>query len=245
MKAHIVIPARLASARFPSKLLAPIDRVPVLGRTITQALGAQTHVHVATHDRAVLLHAKAWGAIPELTSDRPRNGTERCAEVAARYGWQHDDIVVNWQGDAPFVPAGAVVAMVETMADKPGVDMMTLGTEIPIGRHTDPNIVKMRVEFERVRGFSRHPGPAAGQTRLWHIGIYAYRVGALLRYAAAAAATDEELEGLEQIRAISLGMRVWYHLLDKRPGPEINTPQDIEEAERWLQQQMGVAAEGT
>lgn len=241
MKAHIVIPARLSSARFPSKLLTPISGITVLGRTIDAAKHAsergQEEVIVASSDPAIWHTARACGADWHVTSTRPRNGTERCAEVAAARRWPEEDIVVNWQGDAPFINGGAVIDMIAALVADPKLDMVTLGAMLPKDQERANTTVKVFTEnhgaLMRAKNFSRWPGSPT-DPQLWHIGVYAYRVFPLLQYAALDRTVDEELEGLEQLRAIHMGLKIGVHYVQGAPGPEINRPDDIRRAEEWL-----------
>lgn len=248
MPTHIVIPARLESQRFPSKLLATIERVPVLARTIVQARGAGD-VIVATDAHAIATLARDYGAEVEMTSTRPINGTERCAEVAALRGWDLGDYVINWQGDAPFVPAGAMHTLVAFMKGEledgrpPNkYDMVTVHSKVTDDELGDRNTVKLAFhdsgpKLGTVREFSRwriRGGAMYDHGNHKHYGIYLYTVRALLRFAAAGPCTEELVDGLEQLRALRLGFRIGSTLIGRSSvGPEINTPADIKAANEW------------
>jgi 3-deoxy-manno-octulosonate cytidylyltransferase (CMP-KDO synthetase) len=239
-----VIPARFASTRLPGKPLADIGGRPMIRHVYERvaAAGAE-EVIVATDDARVQQACSAFGADVQMTSPSHLSGTDRLAEVAARRGWREADVVVNVQGDEPLLPPALVRQVAALLNADPGADIATLGTPVvSIEEFLDPAVVKVvRRADGRALYFSRAPipwhrddAPAGVATQrnfagaLRHLGLYAYRVGALQRLAAAAPSALELAEKLEQLRALSLGMAITVGEALERPGPGVDTPGDLE-----------------
>jgi 3-deoxy-manno-octulosonate cytidylyltransferase (CMP-KDO synthetase) len=178
-----------------------------------------------------------------MTAVSHLSGTDRLAEVATRRGWRDEEVVVNVQGDEPLLPP-AVVRQVAALLDAdPAADIATLGTPIlALEDFLDPAVVKLvRRADGRALYFSRAPipwhrdgapGDLASQREFggaWrHLGVYAYRVVALRRLAAAEPAPTELAEKLEQLRALHLGMAIVVAEAVEVPGPGVDTPADLE-----------------
>lgn len=238
----VVIPARFASTRFPGKPLALIDGIPMIVHVIRRAQesGAR-RVIVATDDprieAVVTPHAEVC-----MTSTQHQSGTERIAEVIERMHIEANNIIVNVQGDEPFIAASSICLVATNLAES-HCEMATLAT--PIVEHADrtnPNVVKV---VRNVRGealyFSRSVIPFERETMpnesdyLRHLGIYAYRAAYVQRYLGYARTTLEHVESLEQLRALWYGDRIHVDVLDENPAPGIDTPEDLERLNRWLQ----------
>ena len=242
-KFHVVIPARHASSRFPGKPLALLE-----GRTVLEHVwrrvgeSAAAEVVIATDDERIAAHARDLGADVMMTSTVHRSGSERAAEVAQRRGWPASAIVVNCQGDAPLMPPAAVNQVAGLLAASPGAAMATLCT--PIGdRHEylSPHVVKVVCDREgRALYFSRSPIPAASHSgdvtpaSFRHVGLYAYRVGALRQLASAEPCELERVESLEQLRALWLGLEIRVGVATALPGPDVDTPEDLERAAEFV-----------
>ena len=180
-----------------------------------------------------------------MTARTHVSGTDRIAEVAATRGWADDDIVVNVQGDEPLIPP----AVIDQVAAAAGRDIRA-----PTSRRSpskidaladlaDPNNVKVACDATgRALYFSRAPIPwnrdapadAARTRSLRHVGIYAYRVSALRRLASLPPGRLEQIEKLEQLRALENGMEIRVALAVERPLADVNTAADLERAERAL-----------
>jgi 3-deoxy-manno-octulosonate cytidylyltransferase (CMP-KDO synthetase) len=186
-----------------------------------------------------------------MTRDDHASGSDRLAECAAHYGWPDDTIVVNLQGDGPFAPAAGIRAVAQTLAgdDAP---MATLATPIQQASELfDPNVVKLvRNAQGRALYFSRAPLPWArdafalardqlpgGLPFLRHIGIYAYRSAFLRHYSTLARTPLEQAEALEQLRVLEHGHAIAVALTPEPFPPGIDTLEDLQRAERWLQSQ--------
>ena len=237
---RIVIPSRFQSSRFPGKALAPIDGQPMIVRVHERArLAGAAEVIVATDDERIAAVARAAGADVCMTAATHASGTDRIAEVARLRGFAARDIVVNLQGDEPRMPAVIVRQVAAALAAHPDAAIATAAWPIQ-GRaeYLDPNVVKVVTDGEgRALYFSRAPiphdrdGAAAADggfpAARRHVGLYAYRVEALLRLAALAPTALEELEKLEQLRALEHGMQIRVVDAAEPPGADVNTPEDL------------------
>lgn len=245
---HVVIPARFASTRFPGKPLAVLAGRTVLERVWRQAQQSRAaDVVIATDDERIASAARGMGADVVMTRDSHRSGSERAAEVAGLRGWPDEAVLVNVQGDAPLIPPSSIDQVAELVVASPGAAMSTLCTRIDtLEDYRNPNVVKVvRDAAGRALYFSRAAIPStshADPTRrdglpecYRHVGLYAYRVGALRRLAAAPACALELSESLEQLRALWLGLEIRVALAREMLGPDVDTPEDLERATAFLQ----------
>lgn len=242
MPVLIVVPARVGSTRLPNKPLQLLGGAPLVSRVVErvrQVPGVDRLV-VATDDEAVVAALTPLGVETVLTRRELASGTDRVAAVAARDAFAGYDVVVNVQGDEPFLPIAAVS---EAIARVRRGDMIgTAAAPLDPALRDDPARVKVVCD-ERGRAlyFSRHPIPyvrdpdqAATATWWQHLGIYAYQRDALLRLAALPPSRLERTESLEQLRALEAGMPIGVALLDRPAPPGIDTPADLAAAEaRW------------
>jgi len=244
MKFRVVIPARYASERLPGKPLVDIAGRPMIQHVWERAHGAgATEVIVATDDERIVAACEGFGARALMTSASHVSGTDRIAELAQRLAWDEDEIVVNVQGDEPLIPTATITQVAGLLAGQPDADMATLCTPIhDLADHLNPNVVKVVMrEDGAALYFSRAPIPwhrdgalegLASQTRhgdsLRHLGIYAYRSGALARLSAAPPCPLENIERLEQLRALWLGMTILADVAVEVPGHGVDTPEQLE-----------------
>ena len=259
MKTVIVIPARYASTRFPGKPLHPINGVSMLARTVraAQQAGAKTgaQVLVATDDDRIAAHAKEIGVKAVMTDPDLPSGTDRC-RAAAALAAPDADFIVNLQGDAPFTPPAHVAALIDNAKEG---DVVT--PVIPLSwaaldalrehKKTTPfsGTTCIRAPDGRALWFSKIILPAmrneaklraAGDPSpvLQHVGLYGYSRAALERIASLKLSRYEELEGLEQLRFIENGLKVFAVPVEASslPSAGIDTPEDAERATRVLQE---------
>ena len=240
---RIVIPARYGSSRLPGKPLLELAGKPLLQWVYERALrcGAD-EVLVATDDERIATVARGFGAQVMLTAASHETGTDRIAEVADRAGWDPGVMVVNLQGDEPLMPAALVQQAAALLASHVSADIATLAAPLDnLQALLDPNVVKVVTTLQgRALYFSRAPIPwhrdeaPAGllsqrshEGARRHIGLYAYRVGALRRLAALQPTPLERLERLEQLRALEHGMDIRVDNAAVLPGPDVNTPDDV------------------
>ena len=241
-----VIPARYASTRLPGKVLLEIAGKPMLQHVWERAVdsGAASIV-IATDDDRVADAARAFGADVCMTSADCHSGTDRVAEVCRLKGWSDDLPVVNVQGDAPLIPASSIALVARLLIDNPTASLATLCVRMrSMNDYLDPHVVKVVFDKEgRALYFSRSPIPAAGHghdaasvwAKSWrHLGLYAYRVGALQELSAAPPAEIETLERLEQLRALWLGMEIRIAVDESAHGPDVDTLADLAAVEALL-----------
>ncbi|MGH6624711.1 MAG: 3-deoxy-manno-octulosonate cytidylyltransferase [Burkholderiaceae bacterium] len=240
----VIIPARLASSRLPRKPLADIGGAPMVVRVAQKATasGAQ-RVVVAADDHEIVTACRAHGVECLLTSTTHPTGTDRIAEAAATLRLGPADIVVNVQGDEPLIPSSVITQVATALAAH--VDCAIATAACPLldaDEFFNPNIVKVVVDQRRrALLFSRAPIPwardafAVDRGRLpenlsarRHIGLYAYRTAFLLAYPQLARDPLEELESLEQLRALSHGYRIAVEDLDSPLPPGVDTAADLE-----------------
>jgi len=240
---RIVIPARYGSSRFPGKPLALLAGKPMLQWVYERAAasGAAESI-IATDDSRIEQAARGFGAPVVLTATTHASGTDRIAEVAQRAGWGQGDIVVNLQGDEPLMPVALLSQVAALLQQYPQAAIATLCTPIPSREALlDPNVVKVVCDDGgRALYFSRAPIPwcrdAAPEGLMSqrefglarrHIGLYAYRVGALQRLATLPPGQLEDCEKLEQLRALQAGMEIRVAAAVELPGPDVNAPADL------------------
>jgi 3-deoxy-manno-octulosonate cytidylyltransferase (CMP-KDO synthetase) len=248
----VAIPARYASTRLPGKPLRDIAGVPMVVRVAQRALQAgATQVVVAVDDARIAEALAGHGVDICMTRADHASGSDRLAECAAHYGWSDDAIVVNLQGDEPFAPAAGIREVAQALAQD-DAPMATLATAINDAHELfDPNVVKLvRAASGRALYFSRAPLPWSrdafavdvnvlpGDTPfLRHIGIYAYRAGFLKRYTTLSRTALEQAESLEQLRVLEHGYAIAVRMTPEPFPPGIDTLDDLQRAEQWLQQQ--------
>ena len=245
----VAIPARFAAARLPGKPLRLLDGEPLVLHVARRALAAGAdEVWVAADDQRIADALAGSGVRIAMTSPAHASGSDRLAECASVAGWSDDTVVVNLQGDEPFAPAAGIRAVARALVDS-GADKATLATPVEdAGTLADPNAVKLvRAASGDALYFSRAPIPwprdawatdagravlPAGQHWLRHIGIYAYRAAFLKRFAALPPTPLELTESLEQLRALEHGHRIAVALSPEPFPPGVDTPEDLERAER-------------
>ena len=247
---HVVIPARYASTRLPGKPLLDIAGMPMVQRVVERACasGAQ-EVLVATDDARIAAAVRdprhAGRDIAVMTDPDLPSGTDRVAAVAAARGWSDDTVVVNVQGDEPFLPPALITQAADLLARDRAAGIATLAA--PIGsleEFLDPNVVKVvTAQDGAALYFSRAPipwsrdGAPAGLVSqrefsgaMRHVGLYAYRVGVLKRITRLPPSWLEQREKLEQLRALEHGLRIAVCRCAEPPGPGVDTAADLERA---------------
>ena len=247
----VVIPARLRSTRLPGKPLLPIAGKPMVQHVWEQACkSGATRVVIATDDASIVDACQAFGAEVLLTRADHESGTDRLAEVAAQLGLPADAIVVNVQGDEPLIPPVIIDQVAANLAAHPEAGIATLAEPIPDPATVfNPNAVKV---VSNKRGlaltFSRAPLPwardtfANGRQQLpegvpyrRHIGMYAYRVGFLQDFVDWGPCWLEQVEALEQLRALWHGVGIHVEDAIEAPAVGVDTPEDLERVRRLLE----------
>ena len=240
-----LIPARYGSTRLPGKALAMIAGKPMVQRVYEQALGAQTldAVYVATDDARIVEAVAAFGGKAVMTAPDHPSGTDRLAEAIEHL---EGDIIVNIQGDQPFVDPVMIDEGVQPLLADPALEMATLMHPIHEAADlADPSVVKTVVDLAgNALYFSRAliPFPQKGAARrvFEHIGLYVYRRAFLLQLAQWAPTPLEEIESLEQLRVIEHGHRL--RVIETRcrdnafSGFSVDTAEDVTRAEAMLRE---------
>ena len=229
MRAVALVPARLGSSRLPGKVLADLAGRPMVVRVLERLRGCReiAEIAVATDDRAVADAVRAAGFLATLTrSDHP-SGTDRIAEVAL--GMQAE-IIVNVQGDEPFVDPALVDALV--VAVRQGAVIATACAPFE-GDPAEPSRVKVvRSAKGQALYFSRAPIPAGGPY-YQHIGLYAFRRATLLQVTALPPSPLEQSERLEQLRWLEAGLPIQL-VPTQAPSLAVDTPADLARARAML-----------
>ncbi|MGL4190526.1 MAG: 3-deoxy-manno-octulosonate cytidylyltransferase [Sphaerotilus sulfidivorans] len=247
----VLIPARLASTRLPDKPLADLAGVPMVVRVAQRCREAGARAVVVAADSPRILEAcQAHGVDAVLTRADHPTGSDRLAEACSLLGLDGRDIVVNVQGDEPLIDPALVAACAERLQAHPECVMSTAAHTIDsVEEYLNPNVVKVVTDAAgRALYFSRAPMPwwrdghAQGVTALpdpaplRHIGIYGYTAGFLRRFPALPPAPLEQIESLEQLRVLWHGERIVVHLSPQRPGPGVDTPEDLARVRRIFEQ---------
>lgn len=241
----VLIPARLASTRLPDKPLADIAGLPMIVRVAQRSAASKaSRVVVAADDMRIVDACSAYGIEALLTRTDHPSGSDRLAEACTQLGLPDDAIVVNVQGDEPLIDPSLIDAVAATLAARDDAAMSTAAHAIDAPEdYANPNVVKTVLD---VRGnamyFSRAPipwwrdgtmtadglrAPSLSPEPLRHIGIYGYRAGFVRAFPSLPPAPIEATEALEQLRALWHGYRIAVHVSLLRPGPGIDTPEDL------------------
>jgi len=241
---RVVIPARFESTRLPGKVLLNIAGKPMIQHVWERAReSGACDIVIATDSDEVANIAHSFGADICMTSESCNSGSDRVAEVCRLHDWQDDMPVVNVQGDAPLIPPASIRRAAELLMEDLGAGVSTLCVSIKSEEeYLDPNVVKVVFDSQgRAIYFSRAPIPASGHgsDSAWeiawrHLGLYAYRPFALQRLSSAAPCELEEVERLEQLRAIWLGMEIKIAVDEEAHGPDVDTAEDLLKVEALI-----------
>lgn len=237
----ILIPARLAASRLPGKPLADIAGRPMIAHVLARAQEAGLGpVVVATDSEDISAAVEAAGGRAVMTRADHPSGSDRIFEALTRIDpTGRVRVVVNVQGDLPTLSPGDIAAALAPLAD-PAVDIATLAAEIrDPAQRTNPNVVKVvgsPVSDRRLRAlyFTRATAPAGEGPLYHHIGLYAYRREALARFVALPPSSLERREKLEQLRALDNDIAIAVGLARERPGPGVDTEEDLAAVARLL-----------
>jgi 3-deoxy-manno-octulosonate cytidylyltransferase (CMP-KDO synthetase) len=238
MRAHIVVPARLASTRLPNKPIADIAGKPMIVRVMERVAEVVCDTIVAAVDAQSVFDVVTEAGFAAIMTDPDHlSGSDRVKEVATLSGWSDDDIVINVQGDEPLLPPALVQRLIDVM--KNGHDLATVSEPIEtIEDFNDPNIVKVVTGFDgQALYFSRSPIPFTRDPTTdnfvlkharRHVGIYAFRVSALRDFTEITNARLENTEKLEQLRWLEAGRSI-YVVEASEPVPGgVDTAVDLE-----------------
>ncbi len=263
MKTAIVIPARYGSTRFPGKPLAMLAGKSMLqhvynnGLKAKEAVSGDCELIVATDDMRIKNHCDEYNMTCVITSDKCETGTDRVMEAVASLK-QCPEFVVNLQGDAPFIYDKIISSVISDFIENPNIDIVT-----PVIALSWKSLDLLR-EFKKTTPFSGTTAilskdrnclwfskkiiPAIRKEEIWrnklnnspiyrHLGLYGYRLESLEKYVSFEPSLYEQLEGLEQLRAIENGLKIRAVIIDEDNKPAMNgidTPKDLERAEKLL-----------
>ncbi|MDG6882317.1 3-deoxy-manno-octulosonate cytidylyltransferase [Phocoenobacter uteri] len=249
MKFTVIIPARYASSRLPRKPLLDICGKPMIQHTWQQAIQAGAdRVIIATDHSEIQQVAERFGAEVCLTSEHHNSGTERLAEVIEKMAITDDEVIVNVQGDEPLIPPVIINQVAENLI-KSKSNMATLGVKLTTKEELfNPNVVKALTDKDGFAlYFSRASIPyardffadcddefVAQQNYIRHIGIYAYRAGFIKQYVNWQPTQLEQLESLEQLRALWYGEKIHLALAKQAPEVGVDTQEDLDKVREIL-----------
>jgi 3-deoxy-manno-octulosonate cytidylyltransferase (CMP-KDO synthetase) len=239
----------MASQRLPGKPLLPIAGRPLLEHVYRRACEAGADsVVIATDSEDIHTAATGFGAEVVMTSASHQSGSDRIAECADICGWPDEGLVVNLQGDEPLMPPACLAQAANLLNDVPAAAVASLYWPIASPEEVeDPNVVKVVVDCNGMAlYFSRSVIPcprnsrdvsgamAAGINWYRHIGLYAYRAGALRSFAAMDASPLETAERLEQLRFLESGRQIVLAQAVEPIPAGVDTPEDLERVEALM-----------
>jgi 3-deoxy-manno-octulosonate cytidylyltransferase (CMP-KDO synthetase) len=238
---HIIIPARMASERLPGKPLADIGGRSLIEWVYRRALQSTADsVTIATDSEDILAAAQSFGAKAVMTSPHHASGSDRIAECADEMGLGNDAVIVNLQGDEPLMPAPCLEQVAVLLQQQRQAAAASLYWPVEgLDEATDPNVVKVVVDTGgRALYFSRSviPHPRSeGEGWKRHIGLYAYRAGALREYTSMAPSPLEQTEKLEQLRFLEAGREIVMARACELIPAGVDTPEDLERVRLLLE----------
>ncbi len=241
MKSICVIPARYGSTRFPGKPLVFLGGKPLIQWVYEKALeaGCFDRIIIATDDTRIQQVSRKLGAETVLTDQGIRSGTDRVWAAVSNMDF---DIVVNLQGDEPFIPPSLLQSIVGTF--EPEADIITPARKaMNLNEVKSKNTAKIVIDRNNYAlYFSRAPIPASkdqgmgkASSYLIHIGIYAFKKDSLSRFVHFPSPGMEKIESLEQLRALYNGLKIKVLLTDYS-GVSIDTPEDLRKAEKMIKE---------
>lgn len=232
---HILIPARLASTRLPNKPLADVSGLPLVVRVLQRALAIPTEsVHVVTDHPSIASVVEAHGGAAIMTRVDHSSGTDRLVEAVSILGLDDQAVVVNVQGDEPLMPVRCIEQVANLLTERPQSQMSTLFDNGSREEWLDPNVVKLVTDASgHALCFSRAPIPYSRDAD-WpegyvkrHIGLYAYRVGALKQWPKLPHSSVGAMESLEQWKALEAGWKIACGKAVEPVPSGVDSPEDL------------------
>lgn len=246
MKFIAIIPARYASTRFPGKPLAMLGGKTVIQRVYEQATAILDEAYVATDDERIYQAVESFGGKAVITRADHKSGTDRLEEAATKIG-TNADVIINIQGDEPFIQTSQIETLMH-LFDDPTTQIGTLGKPFEsieaVNNPNSPKIVCDRRGFALYFSRSTIPYVRGAEPTTWlehfpylkHLGVYAYRREVLHEVTQLPQSSLEKAESLEQLRWLENGYRIRVGLTDVETVG-IDTPEDLQRAEDFLRQQ--------
>ncbi|WP_111979471.1 3-deoxy-manno-octulosonate cytidylyltransferase [Algibacillus agarilyticus] len=246
MSYTIVIPARYGSTRFPGKPLVDIQGKPMIQHVYDKCVKTQAErIIIATDDQRIADVAKSFDAEVIMTSAKHESGTERIAEVIELANLEPNEVIVNVQGDEPFIPQAIIEQVAQNLVSRSHINMATLSVPIlDIEEALNPNAVKVvtdhdgyalyfsrsTIPYDRQRFMNKETIEEIGEFYSRHIGIYAYRAGFVKQYITWNPTALEKIESLEQLRVLWYGEKIHVEQAHVVPPAGIDTPEDLAKA---------------
>lgn len=264
MRALAIIPARYQSTRFPGKPLALLGGKPMLRHVYDNVIdsGLFDKVVIASDDERILEAAREWDAESIFTADYHQSGTDRCAEAAKKIAGDFD-VIVNVQGDEPFISKKPLEKLLQIFDNEPNAGIATLVQKIDNPDDIwDPNTAKVVLGWGHIHHlslnndqlrvalfFSRSPIPfiRSIDKKDWidyhvfwkHIGLYAFKPEILDEIVKLPVGLLEKAESLEQLRWLENGYKIYVDETDYKMI-SVDTPEDLEKAENFLKKNVGI-----
>ena len=239
MKIACIIPSRYASTRLPGKPLRMIAGQTLIHRVYNRAILAKSPdiVVVATDHRDIAEEVESFGGRVVMTAVNHPTGTDRLAEVAEQLA--DYDIIVNVQGDEPFIDPDLIDCLATMLIENKELDMVTAATPLKKEEYQDPSAVKVVLNQKgEALYFSRalipYPREGFAMPPLKHIGVYAYRRSFLLTYAKTEQTPLEKTESLEQLRALETGHKIGVIRIETE-DIGIDTEEDLKKANEFFE----------
>ncbi|MBL4940774.1 MAG: 3-deoxy-manno-octulosonate cytidylyltransferase [Colwellia sp.] len=252
----VVIPARYQSSRLPGKVLADIGGKPMIQWVVEKAqLSGASKVIVATDNDEVEQVVHSFGGEVCRTRSDHQSGTERLAEVMTHYQFSDDEIIVNVQGDEPFIPPENIAQVASNLANQNVINtrkisrMSTLAISIDsVDEAFNANAVKVltdkdgyalyfsraTIPYDRARFLGKESINNIGEFYLRHVGIYAYRAGFIKDYVNWPTSQLERVEALEQLRVLYQGEHIHVAVAKTNvPVEGVDTPEDLAKARAY------------
>lgn len=250
---NIVIPVRMASQRLPGKPLLNIAGRPLIEHVYRRACCASVQqIVIATDDQQIFAVARGFGAEVIMTSQAHQSGSDRIAECADQLGWGDQQLIVNLQGDEPLMPAACLDQVAALLAADPAADVASLYWPLDSREEiANPHTVKVVMgQGDYALYFSRSVVPfprnwdnveAALQSGIsWqrHVGLYAYRAGALRAFAAMQKTPLEAAEKLEQLRFLEAGRKIRMARACRFIPAGVDTEHDLERVRNVIKEEL-------
>ena len=237
----IIIPARIGSSRFPNKVLADIGGIPMVIRT-AKAVEGIDKVAIATDSQEVIDIATQHNIQAVLTSNKHQSGTDRIYEAAQKLKLAENEVIINVQGDEPFIETEVVEAiynLTNKNKNNESIMMNSCYKVISNPEADDPNIVKVVTDKNNLAlYFSRskipYPRDHHFNTYKGHLGIYGFTMKSLEKFCRSSQAPLEDIEKLEQLRALYHGFEIALIEVNTESFG-IDTPEDLEKVMKYHQ----------
>jgi len=245
MQSVVIIPARYGSTRFPGKPMAQISGVSLLNRVwkIAKAAKNVDEVYIATDDKRILEHVESFGAKAVMTKSECPNGSFRCMEAVENLKIS-PDIVINLQGDAVLTPPWIIEEVINEFKKDNNVQIASPAVRLTKDSKTGGTLVvfdlkKDALYFSRAKIPFNRDDQEHSQGLYRHIGIYGYKLNALKQYVNLKPTPLEEIEKLEQLRALENGMKIRMVIVDYKGRTHwaVDRPEDISIVEEIIKKE--------